>query len=228
MIINPRAITVKADNKTSTYGDNQVLLTAQVTVGEIVDGDDLDTIYTLSCPVTNVSVVRDDYTITVNRGSNSNYDVTTINGTYVVTKRVVKFAIVDTSSTYGENRAALTANISSGEVVNNDGIIYTLNCDITKTTDAGVYTITGTGTNSNYDVSFIDGRYTVNARPTTVTVSDLTSVYGDDAKLVKVEATNLVNNDIPYTVTPALTISMLDWGTAMMLAELAQCLIGIL
>ena len=79
--INPRPATVKADNKSKTYGDDNPMLTA--TVSGTVNSDVLD--YSLSTTAVKFSNV-DNYAITVTLGSNPNYSITPTNGTLTINK----------------------------------------------------------------------------------------------------------------------------------------------
>lgn len=49
-----------------------------------------------------------------------------------------------------------------------------------KGKDAGDYTITGMWTSKNYNVTFVDGTYTVTPKAITVDVFSQTSVYGEE------------------------------------------------
>src|SRR5205085_496058 len=77
--INPRPATVKADNKSKTYGDDNPMLTA--TVNGTVNSDVLD--YSLSTTAVKFSNV-DNYAITATLGSNPNYSITPTNGTLTI------------------------------------------------------------------------------------------------------------------------------------------------
>src|SRR5439155_235773 len=84
LTVNPRPATVKADDKNKPYGDLNPALTATVT--GTVNGDVLN--YTLSTTALQFSNVS-NYPITVNLGSNPNYDVTPTDGTLTVNKKAI-------------------------------------------------------------------------------------------------------------------------------------------
>ena len=198
LTVAQKAITVTIADKNSVYGNAVVDLTA--TAEGIVNGD---SVYTLSCPVTVTSNVG-TYNITGTR-TNTNYDVTfrnsestSANATYTVTKRQLTITADNKSSYYGDSVAALTATISGrdGSVANNDDI-YTLTCTATATSDATTYTITvGKQNDGNYELTLVNGTYTISKRPVTVIINDKTSVYGDSL----VTPTASVPQDSPKTI----------------------------
>ena len=58
--------------------------------------------------------------------------------------------------------ADLTSTVTSGTIFGDDDLGITLNTEANKDV-AGTYAITGTSTNTNYDVTFVNGTYTVKA-----------------------------------------------------------------
>jgi len=187
--ITKRAITVTIDNKTSVYGEALETLTSNITTGSLAEGDDLG--LTLTKAAGN-SVGSYPITGTV---SNNNYDVTFVDGIYTITKRAVIVTIDDKTSVYGASLKALTYRITTGDLILEDN----LNIDLVKEegTDVGTYTITGTYNNDNYDVTIIDGTYTITKRAITVTIDDKTSIYGDPFETLTSSVTtgNLVEGD---------------------------------
>lgn len=86
--VNPKPLTVIADFKNSTYGDATVALTA--TLNTSLAYDDLeDDVFTLATTATAASPVYENgYPITVTP-INENYEITAIDGIYIVTPRMV-------------------------------------------------------------------------------------------------------------------------------------------
>ncbi|WP_294637723.1 MBG domain-containing protein [uncultured Aquabacterium sp.] len=79
LTIDPRAITVTADNKNKTYGNGDPSLTWQVSSGSLVDGDTLTGALSRA-PGENVGT----YTIDASQLSNGNYLITANNGTLTI------------------------------------------------------------------------------------------------------------------------------------------------
>ena len=84
-------------------------------------------------------------------------NITTETFYYVVTKRNAKVVINDKTSVYGETLKPLTYQ------TNDELADYPIGITLTKEngTDAGSYAITGTYTNTNYEVEFVNGTYTI-------------------------------------------------------------------
>ena len=125
--------------------------------------------------------------------------------TLKVLKREVTVTINDVNAKYGDELHELTSN--ANEVAyNNHDILVTLNTDATKDSDAGKYAITGTWTNDNYDVTFVNGTYNVSAKDLTEEDLDKFGVVFEDAtfdydKTTKsLEVTNLPEGfEVNYT-----------------------------
>ena len=187
--ITEREVTITIDNKTSVYGEDIVELTSQVTEGNIVNNDDLGIDLT-KAEGTNVG----EYEIT-GTASNTNYNVTFVNGTYTITQREITITIDDKTTVYGEEIVELTSQVTEGNIVNNDE----LGIDLTKAegNNVGEYEITGTANNTNYNVTFVNGTYTITPREVTITIDDKTSVYGEDIVDLTSQVTSgsVINND---------------------------------
>ena len=118
-------------------------------------------------------------------------------GSFIVTidKKPVTITIDKKSSVYGNEPVALSATDADEGIVIDDyyksgehgeqPLPYTLACEeVTATSNVGNYDITGTGTNPNYNITFMkgEGAYEVTARPITVNYNGTASIvktYGD-------------------------------------------------
>ena len=112
----------------------------------------------------------------------SNYAITKNNGVYTITQRPLTYTINNAASYYGNARADLSAVLTEGAIKNYDVVSYTLNAEVGATTGAGEFAITGVDTDDNYEISFVNGTYTVNKRPITVTYTSTSKsvTYGDE------------------------------------------------
>ena len=178
--VTKRTITVTVTSTSSVYGDDIATLTGKVTVGTVIYGD--GTVYTLSTDATSTSNVG-SYDIT-GTCTNDNYQVTFENETdsYTVTKREVTVKVNSASSLYGNDIASLTATVTEGSVLEADGTVYTLSTTAKSASNVGSYDITGTCTNDNYQVTFVNtaDAYAITQRPVAVVIDDKTSVYGEN------------------------------------------------
>ena len=183
--VGKRAVTVQADDKTVTYGDTPQALTASVTAGSIIDGDE---VYTIACTAgdeaPNAKTNAGAYEITISATENANYELTAVNGTYTVGKRAVTVQADDKTVTYGDDALPLTASVTAGSIIAGDEV-YTIACTAggeapNARTHAGAYEITIAATeNGNYQLTAVNGAYTVGKRANTVVIAPVQSVYGE-------------------------------------------------
>ena len=103
-----------------------------------------------------------EYTVTITSKDNLGNE-TTEEFTFIVEKREVTVTIDDKESTYLEALVELTSNAQEVAVEGTD-IGVSLSSDVTETSEVGTYEITGTWTNENYEVTFVNGTYTINAK----------------------------------------------------------------
>src|SRR5439155_7874291 len=102
--VQTSALTVVADHKVKTYGDDNPALTAVVTGA--LNGDTIN--YTLATTALKYSNVA-SYPITVTLGSNPNYSVSKKNNTVSVGKALTSPVANQKAKTYGDDNPALTA-----------------------------------------------------------------------------------------------------------------------
>lgn len=168
-------LTVKIEDRESVYGEEIKTLAGSITAGTVYKEDQP---YTLKTDVVKGSAVG-DYEI-YGEITNANYDVTFIKGNYKITKRKITVTISNASSTYGSAISPLSASITAGETYQSE-VAFKVSTTATSASNAGTYPITGEVTNTNYDITFINGVYTINKAPITFTASDLSIIYGDEA-----------------------------------------------
>ena len=192
--ITKRAITVSIEDKTSAYGEEMLVLTAKVTSGELVGEEKLSEIVMLSKAA---GVNAGTYAISGAVNNNAvaaNYNVTFVGsngseGVYTITKRAITVSIEDKTSVYGEELLALTAKVTSGELVGEEKLSEIVMLRKAAGVNAGTYAISGAVNNNavaaNYNVTIVgsngnEGVYTITKRAITVTVKNANSVYGEN------------------------------------------------
>ncbi len=183
--ITPRPITIAAKDASKVYGENDPELTYEITEGSLADGDGFYG-----------NVIRKDGsnvgTYDINRGTlainnvydNNNYDLTFVDGEFTITARSITVTADDKSKVYGEDDPALNYSYDANLLV--DGDEFTGSLTREEGEDVNTYVIEqGTLTlSNNYDLTFVDGEFTITARSITVTADDITKIYGaDDPKL---------------------------------------------
>ena len=174
LTINPKAITIQADNASKTYGESDSTLTA--TISGLEDGDTLNYMVSRAAGE-NVG----NYDIIVTLGSNPNYNVTATKGTFTINPKAVTVKADAKSKTYGENDPTLTATVTGlkdGDILN-----YSLSRSSGET--VGRYFINMTlGDNPNYSVTTESEYLTINPAVITITADDKSSKYGDEIAML--------------------------------------------
>ena len=114
---------------------------------------------------------------------------------YEISKREITVRIQDKESVYGEATEELTAYVDESTLANGENASV-LGISLVKEDgkNVGTYTISGTYTNNNYDITFVNGTYTVKPKNITVTIHDKESVYGEKVQ----ELTWKLNSDLCY------------------------------
>ncbi len=153
--VERKVVTVTAENKSKTYGEDNPGLTFTVPEGTLVGNDTKDALgVTLSCVATITSPVKEGgYDITGTSNS-ANYHVTVIPGVLTITKATPTITASNYIKTYGDIKFLLDATDNSAEASLQYEVTESKNPsgtgvkkDAIVTVDArGYVTITGTGT----------------------------------------------------------------------------------
>lgn len=153
--ITPKAVTVKAENKTKVYGEADEELTA--TVIGLVGTDTIG--YNLS---RDTGEDVGTYTITpAGEATQGNYTVTYETGTYTISPKVVTVTADNKTKKVSDPDPVLTATVEG--LIGTDTIDYSLSLPDNYDGSVGIYDIivTGDSEQGNYTVSFITGTLTV-------------------------------------------------------------------
>ena len=200
--ITTRAVTITAADKSKTYGDANPTFTASVTSGSLVSSSDLGTI-SATCTATQGSVVG-TYTITPSYTANTNYTVTSVNGTLTVGKRTVSITFGSTKSwTYDGSAHSVT--ITVGNLYSTDAIGYTATGNSITNYGSSTVTVTGiTGDKvANYQLpsSGLTTTISITKRAVTLTAANKSKTYGD------------ANPTLTSSITSGSLVSSGDLGT---------------
>lgn len=190
LIIDPRPVIVAAAPQEKVYGDTDPTPVIQL------DGDSTlvagDTLADLGVQVTRASG-EDVGTYQLSDQStnhNPNYDLTVTPGTLKILPRLVTVIAADAEKNYGDADPVLTLTPeATKELVNQDtldALHVTLKRDQGETVQPNGYTIRGTSTSQNYQVTIQDGKFSILPRKVTVYVADHQSkVYGTADPVLK-------------------------------------------
>jgi Pro-kumamolisin, activation domain/MBG domain (YGX type) len=135
----------------------------------------------------------------------SNFNVTSINGSYTISQAAVTATAGSGSSVYDGLTHSPSACVVSGAYTGN---LACSNNPSTAGPNVGTTTITpnvtGTGL-SNFNITSINGSYTIGAAMLTVTAGNGTMVYGGAVPTIGYTATGWVHNEGPSLFNPPPT-----------------------
>ena len=201
--VNPKAVTVTADDKSKTYGEADPDLSATVT--GLIGTDTL--IYSLSrAEGANVG----EYTITpAGDEVQGNYAVTYAHGTFTITRSSTGLTVggTDYTGTYdGEAHGrAATASVTEGTTVSystDNGATWST--EVPTITDVGIITVLVSADNSNYVTA--TGSYTLKVNPKEINVKadNKSKTYGDSDPELTATVTGLVGEEtVAYSLARA-------------------------
>ncbi len=205
LTITKATLTVKADDKTRTYG--QANPSNTLTYIGFANGDDATDITspTISGPAATALSDAGTYPIQLSGGAASNYDLSLQNGTLTVNKAALTAKPDNKSRQYGVANPTFT--ISYTGFVNGDdaGDITppTASTTASITSDVNSYSITLTGgAATNYAFTLQTGTLTITAAPLTAKANDRTRTYGQGPGTLGITYTGFLNGDDASDITP--------------------------
>jgi gliding motility-associated-like protein len=205
LTISKAALAISATNQTKIYGQANPTLTFTYT--GLVNGDTkVSTEPTISTTSTSSSGTG-TYPITLTGGSDSNYDLTLVNGTLEVTKASATITAQNKTKVYGQANPTLTFTYTG--LVNGDTKVSTeptISTTATSSSGTGTYPITLTGgSDSNYDLTLVNGSMVITKASATVTAQNKTKVYGQANPTLTFTYTGLVNGDTKIATEPTVS-----------------------
>lgn len=228
LIIEKAILTVKAENQTKTYGEENpvFILTYEGFVGD----DDVKVLD--APPVANTSATQFSnagfYPIGVTEGVDDNYDFEYVDGTFTIEKAVLTVKPDDQVKTYGEENPAFTISYE-GFVGDDDMKILdtqlVASSSVTQFGNAGSYPISvAEGTDNNYTFEYMDGTFIIEKAVLMVKAEDQVKRYGEENPAFKISYEGFVGDDteddldaLPSASTSATQLS--DAGTYTIFAK---------
>ncbi|MEB2787111.1 MBG domain-containing protein, partial [Algoriphagus persicinus] len=205
LTVGKKAVTITADDKSKTYGEENPALTFTYT--GLTNGDTkVATEPSISTTATQSSNVG-TYPITLEGGSDDNYTISLVNGTLTVGKKAVTITADDKSKTYGEENPALTFTYTG--LTNGDTKVATepsISTTATQSSNVGTYPITlEGGSDDNYTITLVSGTLTVGKKAVTITADDKSKTYGEENPALTFTYTGLTNGDTKVTTEPSIS-----------------------
>ena len=208
LTIGTRPITVKANDQSRPYGDpNPMTGPYTITAGSLAGADTIGSVNvtspaTATSPAVSVWVLNNTGA-NFTTGSAANYAITLQNGQLTIDPRAITVQANDQARAYGDpNPANGPYTITTGSLAGADSITnVNVTSPATVLSGVGPYALTptaanfGTGTATNYTITFADGVLTVTPLPITVTANNQAKVYGQPDPALTFTAPT-VNGDV--------------------------------
>ncbi|TVZ57378.1 putative secreted protein (Por secretion system target) [Lutibacter sp. Hel_I_33_5] len=199
LTISKATITATADDKSREYGD--VNPTFTITYAGFKNSETnavLDTEPTASS-ITNANTNAGTYDITVNGGSDNNYNITPANGTLTISKATVTATADNKTREYGDANPTFTiiyAGFKNGETNTVLDTAPTASSVADANTNAGTHDITvNGGSDNNYDITNTKGTLTISKATVTATADNKTREYGDANPAFTIAYSGFKNSD---------------------------------
>ncbi|WP_425056015.1 MBG domain-containing protein [Pseudomonas abyssi] len=194
LTINKAQATVTANSGTTTYNGTEQSVSG-FTVDGLVNGEDasvLTGVTTSGGKGTNAG----SYTLTAT-GSDGNYELSFVDGKLTINKAQATVTANSGTTTYNGTEQSVSGFTVDGLVNGEDASVLTgVTTSGGKGTNAGSYTLTATGSDGNYELSFVDGKLTINKAQATVTANSGTTAYnGTEQSVDGFTVDGLVNGE---------------------------------
>jgi filamentous hemagglutinin family protein len=182
LTINKAHLAVTANNATKTYGDTNPSLSAAVS--GFVNGETLGTsgVIGAGAASTTATVLTGAGTATITASvgtlAANNYDFTAFNnGTLTINKANATVTASSGTTTYSGVAQSVSGFTATGLVNGETASVLSGVTAGATGTNAGTYTSTASGSDSNYNLTFVNGAFTINKAPLSVVLSSQTKVY---------------------------------------------------
>ena len=211
LTVNQRAITLRADDRSKTYGDVLVLggTAFSLSSGSFANSESISSVSLASLSsydsstTQGVGAYADEITISAAVGANGfvtgNYAITYDAGDLTINQRAITLAADDRSKIYGDSLAlgssafSLTSgSFANSESVNSASLSASNSYDSSTTQGVGTYadeiaisSAVGAGgfLTGNYAITYDAGDLTISQRPITLVANDQSKTYGDSLSL---------------------------------------------
>ncbi|WEI24252.1 MBG domain-containing protein [Acinetobacter bereziniae] len=204
--------TVTANSLNTVYnGKDQTA--SGFTASGLVNGEDASVL----AGVTSSSVTAKDagnYVHTAS-GTDKNYDLTFVDGALDIAKAKATVTANSLNTVYNGKDQTASGFTASGLVNGETESVLTGVTATVSAKDAGSYVHTASGTDKNYDLTFVDGALDIAKAKATVTANSLNTVYnGKDQTASGFTASGLVNGETETVLTGVTaTVSAKDAGS---------------
>ncbi|MGM0945385.1 MAG: MBG domain-containing protein [Bacteroidota bacterium] len=205
LTIGKKDLTITAEDKQKTYGEENPILTFTYT--GLVNGDTkVATEPSISTTATASSNVG-EYPIELAGGSDQNYEIKLVDGTLTIGKKDLTITADDKQKTYGEENPSLIFTYTG--LVNGDTKVSeepSISTTATASSNVGEYPIELVGgSDQNYAITLVSGTLTIGKKDLTITAEDKQKIYGEANPTLTFTYTGLVNGDTDVAAEPSIS-----------------------
>jgi len=196
-VIQRYDITVFAIAATQTYGEAEQPLTFEPLTlpnAEVTLTGDLTRETGIHWRASGYAILQG----TVNNTVNANYNITFVSAVYTINKRQIKLTADNISQVYGSAAITPTFTLTEGTIIDGDTFAGGLAREAGTTVRQGGYVISrGSLSNTDYEITFTNGTYTITRALLSVVAVAKSITYGeDDLPLTYLLLTPLFGSDI--------------------------------
>jgi hypothetical protein len=198
LVINKANATVTANSGTVTYnGANQTV--SGFSASGLVGGETEGVLAGVSASRTAKNAGT--YSVTPS-GSDANYNLSFVDGALVINKANATVTANSGTRTYNGANQTVSGFTASGLVGGETESVLTGVSASRTAKNAGTYTVTASGTDGNYNLSFVDGALVINKANATVTANSATRTYsGANQSVSGFSASGLVGGETEAVLT---------------------------
>ncbi|TQV82619.1 filamentous hemagglutinin N-terminal domain-containing protein [Exilibacterium tricleocarpae] len=208
LTVDFRDLTITADSIDKVFG--QELTTPGFSISGLASFDTEASLGNLS--VSSAATARlanvGSYTAVASGVTNTNYNVTYVNGTINVTPAALTITANNASRIFGAANpdfSISTTGLVSGDTLNTAGLIFTTAADINS--DVGTYNVTPGGiTDANYDITYAAGALDITPALLTLTADNFSRDYGSANPVFTLTPDGLVAGDTLADVVTDITL----------------------
>ncbi|OQC14904.1 MAG: hypothetical protein BWX72_01155 [Firmicutes bacterium ADurb.Bin080] len=203
--ITKRALAISPDVATQVYGDAVVDVNYEITEGTLAYTE--TGLYGI-LGRSGVEVGTYDITIGTIATLNPNYDITLVDfqNKYTIVRRPITIAANNKTQVYGNTPAQLDYSVTLGSIVQGDTLSGSLTTNAFSVKNVGEYVIFGDNIiNSNYDITYVQGTYTITKRPLTVTLTNQETQYtgSEETLIISQMSFEITSGSMAYSETPS-------------------------
>ncbi|MBL9159095.1 MAG: filamentous hemagglutinin N-terminal domain-containing protein [Verrucomicrobiales bacterium] len=213
--VTPKALTIAAGDQSKIYGDTFTFAGTEFTASGLINNDTVTSVTFASTGAVNTATVAGGpYAITASGAIGTglgNYTIGYTAGSLTVGQRDITVTALGGTSAYGQspsNPGLSATNLASFDTASAlTGLSNSFGIDSTSPINTYTLNVAGMLTNGNYNVTATNpGSWSVTPRELTITVNNLSKIYGNTLTFAGTEFTTsgLINND---TVTSATLAS---------------------